>query len=180
MTHLCIDFETLAQRANTAVLSLGAILFDKERIIQEHYDIPSLKEQCKRRAVDASTICWWQDQGDAAKSVFKQALGSSTDIMTFCKRFQHFVLNFGENPSELRVWSNNAGFDVPIMEHLLDSCGIATPWNFWNIRCYRTVKAMYKMEKAPKPTVKHHALEDARYQTKNLQLFFQEHPELEN
>jgi exodeoxyribonuclease VIII len=43
------------------------------------------------------------------------------------------------------------------------------PWNFWDDRCYRTVKRFAPDIKMNFSGVKHHALADARHQALHLQ-----------
>lgn len=172
MIHAMLDFETLGQKANCAVLSLGAVLFDATGLKEDFYAVPNLKEQCKKRSVDASTITWWMGQGLAAKEVFDQSLNSTLTIAGLCSDFLVWMSNHAKPYKDLTVWSNNAGFDVPIMEHLIDSVGLTPPWNFWNIRCYRTLKALFPIEKdIEKPMVKHHALQDAKFQARAVSAF---------
>lgn len=178
--HLMVDLETLGTDPNSAVLSIGAVLFTQEALGESIYILPSLKEQVKKRVVDAGTICWWFDQGAEAKKVFQWANASTLTIAGTVSDFVCFIDKHALDKKNLKVWSNGAGFDVPIMEHMIKSTGIEVPWKFWNIKCYRTLKSMHpEFEKGIFCNTKHHALEDAKFQASCLQRFFKNNPQLD-
>ena len=75
-----------------------------------------------------------------------------------------------ETQKDLKVWGNGANFDNVILDNLYKKLGIKTPWEWWNDRCYRTVKGMFKDVKANKFVgVGHKAIDDAVHQVKHLQ-----------
>lgn len=177
-----IDTETLSQKANTVVLSVGVVVFNAESLTDSTYIVPSLAVQMGKRGISADTLCWWMSQGDAAKKVFQESLSSDLTIAGVASDFSCFIDRKVSNKKDLIVWSNNAGFDVPIMEHLLESVGLKAPWQFWNIRCYRSLKAWFPIEKemtAMKPQVKHNALEDAKFQAACVSKFLSENPQFD-
>lgn len=180
-THLMLDLETLGQKANTAVLSLGAVLFTSKEVIAETYIVPSLKSQLSgnKRAVDADTVAWWMKQDVYAKKVFEEAMQSPLTIAGFCSDFSVFIDKHAGR-SDIVAWSNGAGFDVPIMEHIMHSVGLEVPWKFWNIRCYRTLKYLFPIENAvAKQSVKHNALDDARFQANCVMKFLNDNPSMD-
>ncbi len=166
-----LDFETLSQVPRSAVLSLGAVLFNKDTIIDQREIIPSVRDQVNRD-VNLDTILWWMDQGEEAKKVIRQSTNSPLSVVDFCKEFLSFLNLNNVKKEDLIVWSNGAGFDVPIMESLLTENGFPIPWNFWNIGCYRTLKTLLKIESGIVRTgVKHNALSDARFQAECVMKF---------
>jgi hypothetical protein len=66
------------------------------------------------------------------------------------------------------VWSNGAGFDVVIMEHIFRKINKAYPWSFWAVRDCRTIYDLGIEANRP-PVLKHHALEDAWNQAVGVQ-----------
>lgn len=175
-----LDLETLGTKADTAVLSIGLVLFNREKILGEKYIVPSLSVQLKKagRAVDASTLTWWMQQETAAKQVFKESNASILTISGAVSDMLTFINGVTRDPN-LLVWSNGAGFDVPIIEHMIHSVNLEAPWKFWNIRCYRTLKCLYDIEKEALKGVKHNALDDARFQAECVMGFLQKNPELD-
>lgn len=178
--HLMIDLESLGTKANTAVLSMGAVTFNQLGVIAEIYTVPSLKFQLQKttRAVDADTLHWWMNQDDRAKKVFSESMESSLTVQGLCSELSVFIDKFVKNKKDLIVWSNGAGFDVPIIEHMLQYSGLEIPWKFWNIRCYRTLKSLFPIENhVKKAEVKHNALDDAKFQAACVMKFLSEHPQ---
>lgn len=172
-THLMIDFETLGTAHDTAVVSLGAVLFNREKIMAEKLWLFNLTGQLdgKRRFATADTITWWLAQGEKARKVFEKAQLEGIFLKDFVPQFLEFV------PASLdvRVWGNGATFDIPIIEHILSQFGAKTPWKFWNARCYRTMKACFGVDKKF-VGVKHDALDDAKHQANCLIEYWQQNP----
>ena len=67
-----------------------------------------------------------------------------------------------------QIWSNGADFDVPILAHIYMKMGMSPPWQFYNVRCYRTVKNMAKWVENEQREIAHNALSDADDQTRHL------------
>ncbi len=168
------DLETLGKTPNTVVLSVGATIFDEKKIIGKKEWFLNLDEQLKTRKVDADTLLWWMQQGDAARDVFTRVV-NGISLKHFCIEFINF---YNSQEADLAVWGNGASFDIPIIEDMLLSNGFNIPWKFWDIRCYRTVKKVHQIEKGrPRTGVRHAALDDAVYQAECLRAFFEVAPE---
>lgn len=173
MNHLMLDFETLGNTPDAAVVSLGACLFDKAGINERklwHFDI---QEQFNaRRQPSADTIRWWLDQSAKAKNVFDKCKTEGTsmriigpEIVAMCKG------------KDVRAWGNGATFDVTIAEHILLQLRLEIPWKFWNIRCYRTLKNIADIEAGKKREGTHHnALDDSAFQAQNVIDYFKVNP----
>lgn len=172
--HLMIDFETLGTRPNSVVLSLGAVKFTSMGIHDKKYWVFNVEGQLRaRRAVEASTIKWWTEQGEAASSVFDKCDLEGISCTEWAKDFRDWT----RNNADIRVWGNGATFDPVIAENILDSLRVPVPWKFWNIRCYRTMKACFGIEKGKKREGTHHnALDDSCFQAQNLIDFWKENP----
>lgn len=173
MNHLSIDFETLGNKPDTAVISLGAVIFNSAGITHEKLWLFDVSGQLLngRRSVTAETITWWLDKGDA-KSVFQKASDEGILLRDFVPQFTDFVKQAG---TDVRVWANDTGFDTSIAENILMQFGVAPPWKFWHRRCYRTMKACFNIDKKFDGT-KHDALDDARHQAKCLIEFWKSNP----
>jgi hypothetical protein len=174
--HLMLDFETLGTQPDTAVLSLGAVMFNRDKILAEKLWVFDVQGQLDNdRSVKFETLIWWLQQGEAAKSVFKRSRETGIKIRDFLPQF----IAFTEPYKNLRVWGNGASFDVSIIENLLEVGKIKTPWLFYNSRCYRTMKSCFGID--PKDGsfsgTKHDALDDARHQTNKLLEYWKKNPE---
>jgi exodeoxyribonuclease VIII len=168
-----LDFETLGTTPDAAVISLGAVLFNREKVLDEKLWIFNLEGQLRgKRAASADTISWWVSQGEKARSIFERAGREGILLREFVPQFIDFI-----NLKDIRVWGNDLGFDVGIMEHILIQQGrTVMPWKFWNRRCYRTIKACFGIDKGGFAGVKHDALDDAKHQAKCLMEFWAKNP----
>jgi hypothetical protein len=168
-----IDFETLGNTNDTAVVSLGAVIFNREGIKSERLWLFNLTGQLdgRRRFATGDTITWWLKQGDKARAVFEKAQAEGILLRDFVPQFMEFC------PSSLdvRVWGNGATFDIPIITHILSQFGATPPWKFWNDRCYRTMKSCFGVDKKFEGT-KHDALDDAKHQAKCLIEYWANNP----
>jgi hypothetical protein len=168
-----IDLETLGTKSDTAVLSLGAVIFNREEILKKQLWHFNLNEQLKvKRSVTGDTLTWWMNQSESARGVFAKCNTEGILARQFVESFDQFI-----GTQKLKVWSNGASFDVPIIENLLCQAGAQIPWKFWDVRCYRTMKAMFSIEIGViRDGVAHDALDDAIFQTKCIQKYLAENP----
>jgi hypothetical protein len=166
-----LDFETLGQNPDAAVVSLGAVIFNKEKFLDEKLWLFNLNGQLQGpRKASGDTITWWLGQGEKAKSVFEKAGREGILLRDFVPDFIDFL-----NGKDVRVWGNGATFDVSIIEHILLQQGRTPPWKFWNVRCYRTMKACFGIDK-PFTGTKHDALDDAKHQANCLMEYWKSNP----
>lgn len=162
MNHMMIDLETLATSANALIISVGACVFDEEKIIRKGYWVLNQTEQYKKgRAISVDTVRWWMEQSDGARSVFK-----SRDILTLEKFAESFGVFFeGER---LHLWGNGADFDLAIMIDLWQRHSLPKipGWAYYNHMCYRTFHQLFKCKGIVERKGTHHdALDDAVHQT---------------
>lgn len=184
MKHLMIDMETLDQTPDAAVLSLGAVTFTPDGILEEKSWIFDVRVQTSgRRLFDFDTIVWWLKQGEEAKTLFEKCVKHGQHPGIIFKEFAQWLSADSKYPKtdwNLLVWSCGASFDIPIVENFMKRVGVTCPWKFWNHRCYRTIKQMHGIEEGKKnPGVKHDALDDARFQAKCLIDFLKANPQWE-
>ncbi|MGZ6477676.1 MAG: 3'-5' exonuclease [Bdellovibrionales bacterium] len=183
MRHVMLDFETLSNTPNTAVLSLGAVLFTKDEILTEKYFVFNVQDQLAAKLdVNFDTLVWWMSQGDSAKELFETANKSGRSVKDCLQELSNWLMAGVDYKIDWKLlpWSNGAGFDIPIIENLFARTKVKCPWHFSSSRCYRTIKKIYEIEKDQVfEGTRHHALHDARFQTKCLMNFFKNNPNLE-
>lgn len=171
--NLMIDFETLATTADAMVVSVGAVKFNidtGEIDPNGYYTALELDEQfLHRRRVMSGTLTWWMSPDQRpAQDVFLDK--NTKPISEFLPEFADFIGGAIEQKN-MKMWSNGASFDLPILQHLYVDNGIEPPWKFWNDSCYRTIKNLPMMKGLVLPKfdgTKHNALADAMWQAQCL------------
>ena len=130
--------------------------------------------------IDVDTVKWWMKQSDEARSEFQK---ESVELNYALANFGMWCDNEDAkardncNCANIELWGNGANFDNSLLKAAYDKVGLEAPWEFWNDRCYRTLKAMYPHIKIPARVGTHHnALDDAISQVNHLILLpcFQE------
>lgn len=168
-TDLMIDFETLGTSVDSAIISMGAVRFnlDSNEIDDSaFYASISVDSNLEAgRTISESTLIWWMGQSKEAQKVFTEPK------MTLEIALGEFFEWFGEADDNIRVWSNGADFDIPMMAHAMKHFGWELPWKFWNHKCFRTFKGLpcAKLAKKPDNALAHNALNDAIAQAKYAQ-----------
>lgn len=166
--HLMIDLETLDTSPNASILTIGAVKFDpfgdelKDADMDSFYVRVDL-DSCDRIGLTTNddTIAWWAKQSkEAQDEAFSD--GGRIDIVDAFNQLYKFAWG------STRVWSHGASFDIVICENVFKKIGKAVPWNFWNVRCTRTLFDIGINPNRP-PVLKHHALEDAWNQAVGVQ-----------
>lgn len=167
-TDIMIDLETLDTKPSATILTIGAVKFDpfgddvNEPDCEKFYVRVDL-DSCDRIGLTTSedTINWWSQQSKEAQD---EAFSTDGRIDIADAMNQLYKFCWGAK----RVWSHGAAFDIVICEHIFAKIGKAVPWNFWQVRCTRTLFDIGIDPKRP-PVLKHHALEDAWNQAVGVQ-----------
>lgn len=172
MNNVMIDLETLGTRADSVIMSIGAVKFDLQtgaidaaNAFYASVSIDSNHEAIPRH-ISESTLVWWTRQSAEAQKVFHEP--KTTLYAALCD-LQNW---FGD--ADCDVWSNGADFDIPMLAHAYHSNGLEAPWKFYKTRCFRTMKNLPFAPKAEAlPKTAHNALDDAIAQALHLQLIWQ-------
>lgn len=162
--HIMIDLETMDNKPTSAITAIGAVAFTlEEGIIEPHFyqkvDLQSSIDV--GLTVSGSTIEWWLDQSAAARAeMMKPGIYIDSSLVNF--------FDWYKTVEGCEVWGNGASFDNPIMDNAYAKCGLNAPWQHFNHRCYRTIKALHRDVPKVEPTIAHHALDDAFAQAQHL------------
>jgi hypothetical protein len=178
--HLMIDFETLGTLPETAVVSLGAVLFENDKILETNYWEFKIQDQLdKGRTVTEDTLRWWFSGSSEASEVLTKngRHNERVGVEEFCIDFTSWTSSIlkknGNAWKGLNVWGNGAAFDVPILDSLFLSIGFKIPYMFWNVMCFRTLNRMYKItDMVERGGTHHNAEDDAIYQTECVIAWF--------
>lgn len=156
------DIETMGQRFDAPVLSIGSVFFDLDTgfIKSEFYRAVDIDSAFRFGRTNGSTVKWWMQQGDAAR----QAAIKGTENLP--KVLQDFSAFYKQHP-KAPIYGNGPSFDMTILEHAYARCEINVPWAFWNIRDCRTMKDLGEAIGYTVPKLQgtaHNALDDAKHQ----------------
>lgn len=163
--NVMVDLETMGNSSNSAIISIGAVAFNKEIIGPEFYCVVDLESSMKSGAsLDASTVMWWMKQSDAARAQFNSA--KTKNLAKALQDFTFYMQGFGSD--KVKLWGNGAAFDNVILSSAYKMCQLKQPWKFWNDMCYRTLKNMNPDVKMDRSGVYHNALDDAKSQALHL------------
>ena len=158
MSEVMVDLETLGNGSNAVIISIGAVAFDPAsgQISSEFYMVVD-PQSCVDVGLkmDVSTVMWWMNQSDEARSAFKKA-GVPLEVA-----LQEFKAWY---PQSASLWGNGATFDNVILSNAYTLAGINRPWHFTKDRCYRTLKALRPDVKQDRVGTHHNALDDAKFQ----------------
>lgn len=161
-----LDLETLGTEPYAPLLSIGAcaFAFDDAPITDMFYQVIDL-DSCIALGLKPSgdTIKWWMQQLPEARVVFLDPAAVALPLA---------LDNFTDwlNSRPLQMWANPARFDYGLLSAAYKVCGKTVPWNWFDERCFRTLKKLPVAEtlaEAPFGTA-HHALDDALRQALHL------------
>ena len=172
-----IDLETLDTTPSAVILTVGAVKFNRDSIVDELYIRLDVDEQINRnRTVDDRTVEWWSTQPQAIQD---EALGehNRTSVQDTITELNKFIVGCDA------IWGQGYGFDMTLLQDLYLQWGHNIPWNFWNLRDSRTIFKIMPQDpvKVIPKVAAHNALADAHHQALCLQWcykqlgFFQYH-----
>ncbi|EPK0711635.1 TPA: 3'-5' exonuclease [Klebsiella pneumoniae] len=181
MNHLMIDLETMGNKPNAPIVSIGAVFFEPStgELGDEFYRVVSLKSSMDAGAVpDPDTIIWWMQQSEEARSAIC-AKNSAMAISTALIQLVVFIRGNSEL-GRVQVWGNGATFDNVIMRASYDRVDIPCPWHFANDRDVRTIVELGRTiginprRDIPFEGDMHNALADAKHQAKYVSAIWQQ------
>lgn len=172
--ELMIDLETGDTTARAAIVSIGAVRFGEKEFCKEtFYRAITLDSNIKAgRTISGSALGWHMKQDDEVRAVFNDP--QAIPLAQALNDLRKFI---GEPlvAKNTKVWGNGAVFDIAILNdayaYVMDEL---PPWEFWNIKCFRTIKDSEFGRKVAKPAnmLAHNALADALAQAEHLQLIW--------
>lgn len=161
MNHAMLDLETLSTEVHyhPTVLSIG---ISSTSGLEFYTELPTAAQVGRHRS--PSALAWWAGQGDnlpercagIPRSTMRTKLLACALILSKCDY----------------IWSNGAGFDIPILKDIFAEHSIAWPVKYNADRCYRTLLPLATREGAGRSVVTHNALEDAKAQLEILNDYF--------
>jgi len=163
MNNIMLDLETLGTGNNAVIISIGAVLFDKDGMSNETFYKRVDPQSCVDvgMEISVSTVMWWMKQSDAARAEFdKPAVSIQQAVLSFSLWLREHSPNFEDR----KVWGNGATFDNVILDNAYRLCKLEKPWPYWGDACYHTLKNLFPEVKMERTGTFHNALDDARSQ----------------
>lgn len=178
MNHLMVDLETMGNKPNAPIISIGAAFFEPSsgEIGSQFSCSISLDSSMSVGAhPDASTIMWWMKQSEAAR---ESVAIPDSDLPSALLGFSDFVTS-NSKTKFVQIWGNGATFDCVILRNSFSLCGLPTPWEWWNDRDVRTIVELGRVigfdpkKDMPFDGIRHNALADAIHQAKYVSSIWQ-------
>ena len=159
-TDLMIDFKTLGGTPNSAVISLGATLFNRHEVnsdLKSFYIL--LKPDVERRDVEPRMLGWWFDKPLSAQKEVKKAITQGVSSSLAIEAFSQFLKANKFSKETGHVWGLAASFDLPILDSLCRETNSPELYSFRNIRCLRTLYGVVDFPKEARtiPAIAHHS-----------------------
>lgn len=179
MKNIMVDLETLGTAPGSAILSIGAVVFAPHSAdIKDTFHMHLKLEDSVAAGftVSASTMLWWLAQSEDARSGIIRGQVGAHAVRNVLGTFTDWCLT-GASIGEVVMWGNGASFDNAVLSEAYRKLDMRQPWEFWNDRCYRTIKGEYPTVKLVREGVHHDALADAISQAKHLQAIYQHRKE---
>ena len=167
MNDVMLDLETMGTSNDAAIVAIGAVEFDVVagpigEVFYRTIDLSSAVAE--GGVIDAATVMWWLRQSDAAR----EALYGRGDTLHIRQGLHEFAAWMSARGKDVKVWGNGAAFDNVILAQAYRRMGLPVPWQHWDDRCYRTVRALYPDIQMQRTGVHHNAGDDAVSQAQHL------------
>lgn len=156
-----LDFETLDVAECPVILSIGAVVFNENEIVDcffEKIDQQSCLDLGCTVSID--TLLWWENQSDAAK---KAAFGGTTNI----GYAMGMLVQLYEKHECDEIWSKGAIADIRWTNNILNKLKLKAPWKFYQEMCFRTFLKYSDKVVFEAVGDKHNALDDAINQARH-------------
>jgi hypothetical protein len=164
LRHVMIDLETMGTTPDSAIVSIGAVIFDpRYGVINMPGFYVELDWDEQGRGVCPKTQEWWNQQSEEVRS----ALDGIDELRPILRDLAKWL------PKDCKVWANGPTFDISMLEDAYEQFSMYIPWKFWNIRDCRTILDMYESKRGGtnRAMVRenlHNALSDAIFQAEQV------------
>lgn len=166
--NVMVDLETLGLVPGCAIVSIGAVWFGEVAGVGQTGLYATVSRESNKIAglhEDEATLAWWDRQSHQARQVlFDADRALAMPLPAALLWLNSFIAKAGP---DVCVWGNGVDFDNAILAAAFRACGLTPGWNFWNNRCYRTLKNLHPDIELKREGVHHNALDDARTQAEH-------------
>jgi len=175
--HVMVDIETLGTGNNALPLSIGAVKFTKNTVLDK-FEVGVDPDDAQRygRTITGGTVMWWFDpaRDEARKRIFNMPkVDLSSALQGFADWCSIPPMDFStgeEITTKLgSLWGNGAIFDNVILESAASVTQTDWPFDFRHNECYRTLRNRAPDVEFTRHGVHHSAVDDALSQALHLQ-----------
>lgn len=169
-----VDLETMSTDSNASIIAIGAVRFwlnvkqtefTDDQLFYTAVSLSSSQEAGLH--IKADTVMWWLGQDDEARSAFKNPVTLSSALNAFSRFF----------PSkETYVFGNGAAYDNVVLHNAYKAINLKYPVSYKYDVCYRTLCKLSDSKPPKFEGIKHHALDDAKAQTRHCMELLEKHP----
>jgi hypothetical protein len=134
-----IRIRTLGRKPGAAILSIGAVFFDRRtgKLGSDFYKEIGVLSAIRGSALDSVPLDWWKEHSDEAAALIersKDKVPLATALENLCSWMRNasagvpIVWTFGVN-------------DITVLEEafVIGAVGLSEPWHYSNIRSYLTL-----------------------------------------
>jgi len=157
-TRLMLDIETLGTEPGCAICSIGAVVFSTDGLSdRETWSVDIASCQSLGMRIDAETLHWWLDQSPTVRE-----LRGGEELPQVLHEFAGFTREADAD----EIWANSPSFDCEILADAYGRVDIEQPWDYWDERCFRTLKNLPGAADIDRQGDHHDALDDAAHQAR--------------
>ena len=181
---IMIDSETCSTARNAVVHQLAFMAVDSRNLLtvisHDSYDLPVQVQIDSGRHFEYRWLQWIMGPKVDARVInrFLTSHDGEPDellakLRSFARKIQRLI---DEYEGRVEIWCRGTDFDLPNIEGLLAEAGIERPWAYHTVRDLRTPMKVLGIKKESidhHDIVEHIALEDCRYQLRQLIAVFQ-------
>lgn len=134
-----LDIETLDVRPSSHILQVSAIAFDSTKHKEASFSMNVDYEDVERKypnkfTTGEKTLKFWERQ---PRELWEDIRSNKRPLDEVLKGFSEFYKTVKEKGYR-KIWCH-CDFDIPILKHAYDVCGIMVPWNFKDRLDIRTI-----------------------------------------
>jgi len=174
--HIHVDIETLGLRPGSVILSIGAVEVDFEAgrtLRQMHVNIDPDDAEFYGLTKDEETVRWWNNQSKEARArTFCKE--TAVGLKTALQQFADFIAEIRKGRgTSFEVSCCGPDMDITNLVAAYRAVMLPTPWPFWCVQDYRTLREWFPEVKMSQRKGLHDALEDAKFQAQHLIKIYQ-------
>jgi len=161
MNRIMLDLETLSTQPNAAIISIGAVRFDDQKVLETFSENIELWSSLDADLhIDPDTVQFWRQRPEETQ---RAVFNNPKPLYNTLIKLSDWLGDVDE------IWGNGAGFDNVILRNAYQTLGLSAPWGYQADRCFRTMTKVYNI--VP-PVIHgltpHVAVDDARWQAEML------------